>query len=310
MSDSGRQIGDTSRRVVLATADVTLAKGDGVAVPFPGVGGPAIEERPRALVLKTQAVAAADAIEPATPADSIDPNDVVSISDLLGQRNELIRLSRELLYSLDNEAEMGDAADALWALCRRIVPEEPVIEDLDENPHPTQVHIDRVRELLCIVRSELKSRGLVHDRSKLESPEREIFEEMTPKLRGLTYGSAEYQACLQAMQPALEHHYANNAHHPEHYGFKQCKACGTIGKRDDLEPCKKEGCGSNDFERHSRISGMSLLDLVEMFCDWKAAGERHADGSLQKSIQVNRKRFNIPPELVEIFENTRVELGW
>lgn len=58
------------------------------------------------------------------------------------------------------------------------------------------------------------------------------------------------------------------------------------------------------------IDGMSLLDLVEMFVDWKAASERHASGNVEKSIQINSKRFGMSPQLAAIFENTRLELGW
>jgi hypothetical protein len=58
------------------------------------------------------------------------------------------------------------------------------------------------------------------------------------------------------------------------------------------------------------VDGMSLLDLVEMFCDWKAATERHADGSIEKSIQINKKRFELSDQLVSILEATRKEMGW
>ena len=55
---------------------------------------------------------------------------------------------------------------------------------------------------------------------------------------------------------------------------------------------------------------MTLLDLVEMFCDWKAATERHADGSLEKSIQHNKVRFELSDQLAGILENSRKEMGW
>lgn len=58
------------------------------------------------------------------------------------------------------------------------------------------------------------------------------------------------------------------------------------------------------------ISGMTLLDVIEMLCDWKAATERHADGSITKSIQINRGRFGIDDQLSSILENTRKEMGW
>jgi hypothetical protein len=53
-----------------------------------------------------------------------------------------------------------------------------------------------------------------------------------------------------------------------------------------------------------------LLDLVEMFCDWKAATERHADGSIEKSIEHNRVRFALGEQLTQILINTRKEMGW
>ena len=55
------------------------------------------------------------------------------------------------------------------------------------------------------------------DNSKLESPEKELFDEYTPKLKDCTYGSDEYKEFLKGLKVALDHHYANNSHHPEHY---------------------------------------------------------------------------------------------
>ena len=49
---------------------------------------------------------------------------------------------------------------------------------------------------------------------------------------------------------------------------------------------------------------MNLVDIVEMFCDWKAATERHHDGNLHKSIEKNAVRFEMNAQLVKIFENT------
>jgi hypothetical protein len=49
---------------------------------------------------------------------------------------------------------------------------------------------------------------------------------------------------------------------------------------------------------------MNLLDILEMFCDWKAASERHADGDIIESIKKNQKRFNMSDELTQILLNT------
>ena len=49
---------------------------------------------------------------------------------------------------------------------------------------------------------------------------------------------------------------------------------------------------------------MTLVDLVEMLLDWWASTQRHEDGDIFRSITLNEKRFNIPPELSDIFRNT------
>src|SRR6185369_118878 len=121
-----------------------------------------------------------------------------------------------------------------------------------DSKEDTLLHIKRVAQLLSEAACELIKRANVHDNSKLASPEKEAFDEFTPKLAGSTYGSDEYKAFLGQLKVALDHHYAHNSHHPEHY---------------------KKG-----------IYGMDLFDLIEMFFDWKAAGERHNDGNIYKSI--------------------------
>lgn len=136
----------------------------------------------------------------------------------------------------------------------------------------TMRHIERVRNLLNVIITELINRGELHDQSKLESPEVEAFTSATEKLAATTYGSEEYFVNKKEIDSAIQHHYAKNRHHPEHF---------------------KNG-----------IQDMNLLDLIEMFCDWKAASERHNDGNIRKSIEYNAKRFDMSPQLVKIFENT------
>jgi len=133
-------------------------------------------------------------------------------------------------------------------------------------------HIERVRTLLNTCCFELMHRGDKHDQSKLEAPEVTTFTEYTPKLAGCTYGSEEYQSFLEGMKPALDHHYAVNRHHPEHH--------------------------------ENGVDDMNLLDVLEMLCDWKAASERHNDGDIRRSIEINTKRFNLAPQLVKLLQNT------
>jgi len=68
---------------------------------------------------------------------------------------------------------------------------------------------------------------------------------------------------------------------------------GTPGKPDEFF-----GAG---------IRGMTLVDLVEMFCDWCAATERHEDGDIGRSIDVNMGRFGYGEALASIFVNTAQE---
>ena len=136
----------------------------------------------------------------------------------------------------------------------------------------TKKHILKVQDYIFRICECLKARALFHDNSKLESPEAEIFEIYTEKLKETTYGSEEYKQFLSEMKPALDHHYKVNAHHPE---------------------CFEDG-----------IRGMTLIDLTEMLCDWKAATMRHNDGSLLQSLEINQERFGYSDELKQIFINT------
>ena len=142
----------------------------------------------------------------------------------------------------------------------------------------TLQHIKRVNELLLTSVIELLIRAIKHDSSKLESPEKELFDEYTPKLKNCTYGSDEYKESLNGLKVALDHHYANNSHHPEHY--------------------------------ENGVNGFDLFDLVEMLFDWKASTERHADGDIHKSIEINKERFKISEQLCDIFLNTVDRMNW
>jgi hypothetical protein len=55
---------------------------------------------------------------------------------------------------------------------------------------------------------------------------------------------------------------------------------------------------------------MTLVDLIEMLADWKAATERHDDGDLAKSLEVQRERFRLSDQLVAILRNTAEQFGW
>jgi len=151
----------------------------------------------------------------------------------------------------------------------------------------TMRHIETVRNYLNTVIKELLYRQEQHDQSKMQEPEAAIFEEYTPKLRDVTYGSELYNQYLKEMQVALDHHYSNNRHHPEFFSL-------TVA--DDFAYWE-------DGKR-TLLSCMTLIDLIEMLCDWKAGALRHADGDIFKSININQSRFGYSDELKQVLINT------
>lgn len=136
----------------------------------------------------------------------------------------------------------------------------------------TNKHRSFVRMLMYEIAKDIMDRADHHDDSKLLPPEKELFDEYTPKLKGCTYGSPEYNEFLKGLKQALDHHYAVNRHHPEHF---------------------PEG-----------MNGMNLVDMVELICDWFAATMRHDDGDINKSLQINKKRFNMDEQTVAVLKNT------
>lgn len=149
-----------------------------------------------------------------------------------------------------------------------------------DSTQDTREHINKVQVRIAEVQASLDERASLHDRSKLAEPEKSAYDALMKykSSHDMTYGSSEYAEGLKILGPALEHHYACNSHHPEHYS--------------------------------NGINGMSLLDVIEMLCDWKAAGERYKDGSIAQSLAHNRTRFSISDQLFAILENTVKELGW
>lgn len=195
------------------------------------------------------------------------------------------------------------------------------IETAYDSRKDTKEHIGEVRKLLAAVIKDLDQRMYDHDLSKLESPEKEIFDEFTPKLKATTYGSDEYKSFLAQMKIGLDHHYAANSHHPEHYRWR----CGVCERRCTDAEWEGAPQGPNDSglrycpdccrcgmlyeaylvaEVDKGLYGMSLLDVIEMLVDWWAATKRHHDGDIRRSIKINQARFGYSDELKQIFLNT------
>ena len=134
----------------------------------------------------------------------------------------------------------------------------------------TLAHIHAVRNRISVFVAAMLERGRVHDASKLSPEEKPAFDEVIPLLAGVAYGSAEYEALVRRMGPALAHHYQSNSHHPEHHA--------------------------------DGIAGMDLFDVVEMICDWIASAGRNPGDGVR--LDYNVKQFAIEPQLASILANT------
>jgi hypothetical protein len=143
----------------------------------------------------------------------------------------------------------------------------------------TQAHINRVAELIGEVNSELTYRAIYHDQSKFDPIEAGPLQEMQDLIDRegqAPFGTDEYRRRTALLGPMLEHHYAKNSHHPEHWS--------------------------------NGIASMSILDVVEMLCDWKAASERGGDSAI--NLTYLAQKYSIEPMLLSIMQSTCRHKGW
>lgn len=133
-------------------------------------------------------------------------------------------------------------------------------------------HVFHVRKNGRKLIKEFQKRLKVHDASKLEEPERSVYAQHNDALKQTIYASDEYTELLKLVKPALDSHYANNRHHPEHWP--------------------------------KGIEDMDLVDILEMLADWQASVKKNKNGNIHRSIEFNTKRFNISPQLALILSNT------
>ena len=120
-------------------------------------------------------------------------------------------------------------------------------------------------------------RAVVHDLSKFSHFELKHHSRIVPTVRGMKYGSPEYKAELESIQPAVDYHHARNSHHPEYY--------------------------KNGF------ADMSMCDLVELLCDWRAACRRHKPhGDVIRSIRINQEKYRYSADYKEMLEKIAKEI--
>lgn len=133
-------------------------------------------------------------------------------------------------------------------------------------------HIQLVGRYLQRCIAELVTRTILHDGSKFEEPEFTPYARQLPALQNAVFGSEEYLAALDAINPAVRNHVTTNRHHPEFHA--------------------------------DGISGMNLVDLVEMICDWVAAAQRGGGTLADLNLPYCFEKFHIEPQLAAILTNT------
>ena len=132
-------------------------------------------------------------------------------------------------------------------------------------------HKQWVAENMQRAANALFGRAAVHDNSKFESEEFELYDKLFPELQKYAYGSPELKAVYKQLGPALKHHLKVNRHHPEYH---------------------EDG-----------INDMNLIDVLEMVCDWMAASKRSQTG-IDRGLVINKERYGISDQLFEIIRNT------
>ena len=133
-------------------------------------------------------------------------------------------------------------------------------------------HKQKVGQSLQIICNELMRRAIVHDASKFFDDELKGNLKAQPEKRALQatghiYGSIEDNKHREEYKWLSDKHYSRNRHHPEYH--------------------------------HNGINDMSLIDLVEMLCDWWISGD-----NIDHSIRENIKKFNIDAQLARSLKNT------
>lgn len=142
----------------------------------------------------------------------------------------------------------------------------------------TLKHIKRVSDLMTLAATQLITRGVNHDASKLQVPESfflNMMQHLVDTEGNAPYGSPEYKRRTAILKPMLAHHYNANSHHPEHF---------TNG-----------------------IYGMNILDVIEMAMDWVAASERGQESFV--NLTHAAERYNMSDQLKQIFANTYDSMG-
>ena len=138
----------------------------------------------------------------------------------------------------------------------------------------TEEHIYNVRKLLNKFADVLKQKGETHDQSKLEEPEVYGWAAMDLEPH-YEYGSYDYYDKIRRFSEVFNHHYRVNSHHPEHF----------------VNP------------EHE----MTLIDMIEMLCDWFAYKQDVPVNEGIKLIKDQCDRFKFSDTIKNLLTNTYKE---
>lgn len=121
---------------------------------------------------------------------------------------------------------------------------------------------------------KLIHRALIHDNSKYRFSEAIPMSKIAKYLINTLYGSKAYKDLTNRNYEAIKIHYKRNRHHPEYH--------------------------DNDYKK------MSLIDLIEMFVDWKAASKRYKNGNFDKSVEISKEKFKMSDEIIEFLKTLEI----
>lgn len=122
-----------------------------------------------------------------------------------------------------------------------------------------KAHIAIVQKQMARSYEVIVERRLIHDASKLEDPEKSLYDEWQPKL---TPSDPDYDVAKVIIQEAVELHRSINSHHPE---------------------------------SHEDISEMGLFDQIEMVCDWYAYWSAKQDGDFLSFLETKMDKYGCSP---------------
>ena len=142
----------------------------------------------------------------------------------------------------------------------------------------TMLHIQEVQKVMKYLTDELTHLASRHDRSKLEDPEElKAYGAIATAMVGVTFGSPGYKRIIEDNREAVTQHKANNSHHPEAYGG---------------------------------VDKMSLLDLLEMLADWKAASKRNgSEDTFLSSCEELFKKYKVTGQLRDVLRATVLQIS-